>query len=417
MRITPLQNFRLSVEAVWDHRFRSLLTILGIVIGITTVVTVASLLSGVRNSIESFFRELGPNNIFVAKTSGNPAMGGFSDKERRRRPMDPEYVDLIRKWCVWSVEDVALQLFIPPVRDGQSMTARVPGFETDNIFVVAQTANVIVISPRAIARGRFFTPDEELRAMRVAVLGASVAEALFPIGNPIGRPVVVDGAEYIVVGVLARSKLPNADNGFDIQINIPMKTARIRYPQLNNFQLLVNARPGMRDAAFEEVRAAMRRIRKLPAGADDDFAITTPDQIVQQFDRITGLISLAAIAISAIGLLVGGIGVMNIMLVSVTERTREIGVRKALGARRQDIVAQFLVEAMTLTGVGGLLGIVVAVSITFVVGLLVPTIAAGVQGWALGTGLTVSVAIGLFFGVWPAVKASRLDPVEALRHE
>ena len=417
MRITPLQNFRLSVEAVWDHRFRSLLTILGIVIGITTVVTVASLLSGVRNSIESFFRELGPNNIFVAKTSGNPAMGGFNDKERRRRPMKPEYVDLIRRWCASSVEDVALQLFVPPVRQGQSMTARVPGFETDNLFVIAQTANIITLSPRTMALGRFFTPDEEMRAMRVAVLGASVAEALFPIGNPIGRPVVIDGGEYTVVGVLAKSKLPVGDNGFDIQINIPMKTARIRYPQLDNYQLLINARPGMREAAFEEVHAAMRRIRKLPPAAEDDFAVTTPDQIVQQFDRITGLISLAAIAISAIGLLVGGIGVMNIMLVSVTERTREIGVRKALGARRQDIVAQFLVEAMTLTGVGGVLGILVAVSITFLVGVLIPNLAAGVQSWALGTGFTVSVAIGLFFGVWPAVKASRLDPVEALRHE
>jgi putative ABC transport system permease protein len=293
----------------------------------------------------------------------------------------------------------------------------VPGFETDNMFMIAQTANIVALSPRELRLGRFFTPDEEMRAMRVAVLGASVAEALFPIGNPIGRPVVVDGAEYTVVGVLAKSKLPVGDNGFDIQINIPMKTARIRYPQLDNFQLLINSRRGMREAAFEEVRAAMRRIRRLPPAAEDDFAITTPDQIVQQFDRITGLISLVAIAMSAVGLLVGGIGVMNIMLVSVTERTREIGVRKALGARRRDIVAQFLVEAMTLTGVGGLLGILAAVSITFLVGVLVPNLAAGVQTWSLGTGLTVSVAIGLFFGVWPAVKASQLDPVEALRHE
>jgi putative ABC transport system permease protein len=161
----------------------------------------------------------------------------------------------------------------------------------------------------------------------------------------------------------------------------------------------------------------MRRIRKLATGTKDDFSISTPDQIIQQFDRITGLIGLVAIAISALGLLVGGIGVMNIMLVSVTERTREIGVRKALGARRRDIIGQFLVEAMTLTGVGGVLGIVIAVMLTLLVGLLVPSLPSRVPSWALITGFTVSVAVGVFFGVWPAVKAAQLDPVEALRYE
>ncbi len=152
-------------------------------------------------------------------------------------------------------------------------------------------------------------------------------------------------------------------------------------------------------------------------GRDDDFAISTPDQIIQQFDRITGLIGLVAIAISALGLLVGGIGVMNIMLVSVTERTREIGVRKALGARKRDIIGQFLVEAMTLTGAGGVLGIVIAILITMLVGALVPSLPSKVPTWALVTGFSVSVGVGVFFGVWPAVKAAQLDPVEALRYE
>jgi putative ABC transport system permease protein len=165
------------------------------------------------------------------------------------------------------------------------------------------------------------------------------------------------------------------------------------------------------------VEGTMRRIRRLPTGAKNDFAISTPDQIIQQFDRITGLIGLVAIAISALGLLVGGIGVMNIMLVSVTERTREIGVRKAVGARRRDIIGQFLVEAMTLTGVGGVLGIVIAVMLTLLVGLLVPSLPSKVPAWALITGFTVSVVVGVFFGVWPAVKAAQLDPVEALRYE
>jgi putative ABC transport system permease protein len=161
----------------------------------------------------------------------------------------------------------------------------------------------------------------------------------------------------------------------------------------------------------------MRRMRRLATGTPNDFAISTPDQIIEQFDNITGLIGLVAIAISGLGLLVGGIGVMNIMLVSVTERTREIGVRKALGARRRDIVGQFLVEAVTLTGLGGVLGIVIAVLITMLVGALVPSLPSKVPPWALVTGVAVSMAIGVFFGVWPAMKASRLDPVDALRHE
>jgi putative ABC transport system permease protein len=180
---------------------------------------------------------------------------------------------------------------------------------------------------------------------------------------------------------------------------------------------LVNAKPNRRLQAFEEVRAAMRRIRRLAPDVADDFTLSTPDQIVQQFDSMTGLIGAVAIAISALGLLVGGIGVMNIMLVSVTQRTREIGVRKALGARKRDITFQFLVEAMTLTGAGGVLGVLVSLSIAWLVGILVPALPAAVPAWAVIAGFTVSVAVGLFFGVWPAMKAARLDPVEALRYE
>jgi putative ABC transport system permease protein len=181
--------------------------------------------------------------------------------------------------------------------------------------------------------------------------------------------------------------------------------------------ITAKALPGKRQDAFDEVRAAIRRIRRLPTNTPDDFSISRPDQIIQQFDRITGLIGLVAIAISGLGLLVGGIGVMNIMLVSVTERTREIGVRKAIGARKRDIIGQFLVEAMTLTGAGGLLGIIIAVLITLLVGALVPSLPSSVPSWALITGFSVSVAVGVFFGVWPAVKAAQLDPVEALRYE
>jgi putative ABC transport system permease protein len=241
---------------------------------------------------------------------------------------------------------------------------------------------------------------------------------LFPRGNPLGRTMMVDGAEYAIIGVYTKAKGGFfGENGMDNAVDIPLRTAQVRYPQVEAYMVVAKALPGQRQEAFDEVEGAMRRIRRLATGVADDFSISTPDQIVQQFDRITSLIGLVAIAISGLGLLVGGIGVMNIMLVSVTERTREIGIRKAMGARRRDIIGQFLVEAMTLTGAGGLLGILISVLLTMLVGALVPALPSSVPFWALAAGFTVSVSVGVFFGVWPAMKAARLDPVEALRYE
>ena len=416
MNISATENMQMALGAVWTHRFRSLLTILGIVIGITTVVTVASLLTGLRQGVVTFFQELGPDNIFVFKSSGDPNMDPPL-KERKRRAMKPEYADYIKRWCS-SVLDVGLVLYIPPVVDGKPITARVPGYESDTINVSGLSPNMIEISPRDLDAGRFFTAEEDQRDAHVAVIGASVAEALFPNGHAVDRAFMMDGAEYMIAGVYAKAKGGFfGENGMDNAVDIPLRTAQSRYPQVDRFMVIAKARSGMREGAYQEVEGVMRRIRRVPTGVEDDFAISTPDQIIQQFDNITSLIGLVAIAISALGLLVGGIGVMNIMLVSVTERTREIGVRKAVGARRRDIIGQFLVEAMTLTGAGGLLGIAISILITMLVGALVPSLPSVVPAWALVTGFTVSVAIGVFFGVWPAVKAARLDPVEALRYE
>ena len=415
MNISALENVQMGLQAVWTHRFRSLLTILGIVIGITTVVTVAALLTGLRQGVVVFFQELGPDNIFLFKTSGDPSME--PPKEQKRRPMKPEYADEIRRWC-GSVQDVGMELLIPPVVDGNPILARVPGFETENINVEGDSANIADISPRDFNAGRFFTPEEDRRGAHVVLIGANVAVSLFPDGRALGRTLMMDGAEYTVIGVYAKAKGGFfGENGMDNAVIMPLATARARYPQVTRFMIIAKALPGSRQEAYQEVEGAMRRIRRLATGAPNDFSISTPDQIIQQFDSITGLIGLVAIALSGLGLLVGGIGVMNIMLVSVTERTREIGVRKALGARRRDIIGQFLIEAMTLTGAGGVLGIVIAVLITLLVGVLVPSLPSQVPAWALITGFTVSVAVGVFFGVWPAVKAAQLDPVEALRYE
>ena len=417
MNISPKENFTMAMDAVWAHRFRSMLTVIGIVIGITTVVVVASLLTGLRAGIVQFFDELGPDNVFVSKTSGDPTSDFAPIKERRRRAIKKEYADIIARTAV-TVQDVGLALYVPPAPSGTIITAKVPGFETDSLNIVGVSSNDNDLAPRDFDQGRFFTEEENDRTSHVAVLGFDLAHALYPSGEADGRTFTLDGAEFTVVGVFAKAKGGFfGQNAADSQIEIPIKTAESRYPQLDRYMITAKAKPGLRKDAFDEVDGIMRRLRNLKKEDEDDFAISTPDQIIEQFDKITALIGLVAIAISALGLLVGGIGVMNIMLVSVTERTREIGIRKALGARRIDIISQFLAEAMALTGAGGVLGILFAVLLTMLVGALVPALPSSVPTWALVTAFSVSVSIGLFFGVWPAVKASRLDPVDALRYE
>jgi putative ABC transport system permease protein len=205
MNVTPGENMRMAFGAIWVHRFRSLLTILGIVIGITTVITVASLLTGLRKGVVTFFEEFGPDNMFVFKTSGDPNRTQVSEKEARRRPIRPEYAAIIKRWSV-SVEDTGVQLYIPSVMQNRPLVARVPGFESDNLSLAGVSPNMATISPRELREGRYFTADEDARAARVAMLGANLAETLFPSGTAVGERFMLDGAEYTVLGVFEKAK-------------------------------------------------------------------------------------------------------------------------------------------------------------------------------------------------------------------
>jgi putative ABC transport system permease protein len=266
--------------------------------------------------------------------------------------------------------------------------------------------------------GRAFTREEEMRRAKVAVIGVDVANTLFPFSNAIDQQIQIEGRHYRVIGVLAEREIfltgaedPNNENK---AVYLPFKTIKQLYPANEDCFIMTVAKPGKVVEALDEIRDILRRRRNVPFGKKDNFGVTTSDQILEQFGAITGGIFLLMVAISSVGLLIGGIGVMNIMLVSVTERTKEIGIRKAIGARRLDIVTQFLIEAATLTSIGGIVGILGGIGVTMLVQLILPTY---IPVWAPVVGFLVSVGLGVIFGLWPAWKAARLDPIEALRFE
>jgi putative ABC transport system permease protein len=252
--------------------------------------------------------------------------------------------------------------------------------------------------------------------MPVVVLAGDVVKAIMANEDPIGKWVNLNGGEFEVVGVLG--KPPNSFPGQDDRrAMLPYFTMQKVFPTAKENLLFIAAKPGRLSEAIDEARVVLRIQRHVPYAKPDNFSISTSDQMVEKFHQVTGMVAVVMMVLSSVGLLVGGIGVMNIMLVSVTERTREIGVRKAIGARRSDIILQFLTEAVVLTGIGGLIGMTLGWLVSLTVRLIFPSLPTAVPLWAAVLGVAVSVGVGLFFGIWPANKAARLDPVEALRYE
>jgi putative ABC transport system permease protein len=412
------ETLRMALDSVRSHKFRSFLTVLGIVIGVMTAITIASILTGLRQNIVSIIEEYGTNNIYAFHLSTGPRTGE-DRSERLRKPLTPADAEALTQAS--AVEEVGLRA--PNI--GYS-----GGPFDDNISYNGHnyrwgdtqgvSANYAGITNIAIKEGRFISESDDQQRANVMVIGVNAADALFPgqTAQIAGTKVRMGGINFEIVGVLEKRKAGFfGENEEDNAVFIPFRTAQKVAPAKGYLLLVIKARAGQTTEALQQSEDILRRRRGAKFGDPNNFDIKTADKFIEQFDSITAMIGLVAIAISSLGLLVGGIGVMNIMLVSVTERTKEIGVRKALGARRKDIVRQFLFEAMTLTFLGGILGVILAVGISKLVMLLIPALPASIPTWAVISGLTVSVGVGLLFGVWPARKASRLDPIECLRYE
>jgi len=407
------ENMAMAMETLLTHKFRSFLTILGIVVGIWVVIVIASLLAGLRSSIVSQIEDLGTNNIYAFHLQLNAIGGGRRPKaERMRKPLKVVDAAAIKEQCP-SVQDVSVRGL--PFATRIQMKYR--GSTLRNAQFMAVTGNYVNVANVKIANGRFFTESEDSHRMPVVVLGPDAAEALFQNSDPIGKPMLINGHPFTILGVTEKSKAGALDDQADNIAMIPYGTFHKLFPYEEYHLLYIQARSGMRETALDEVESLLRRRRGVKPNESNNFDLTTADRFIQQLDSVIVVVGVVAIAISSVGLLVGGIGVMNIMLVSVTERTREIGVRKAIGATKKDIILQFLFEAMTLTGIGGVFGILLAISTGYLIMYFLPALPASIPVWAVVTGLVVSVSVGLIFGVWPARKAAQLDPIEALRYE
>jgi putative ABC transport system permease protein len=396
----------IALETVRVHKLRSFLTVLGVIIGTSAVIGVGSIIAGLDSSITNLMRSFGPNTIIVTKT---PAMAESTREERARKPLTLENARSIAARCP-SVQYVSPFL----MQNSNFDSARYKGNDLYQIQL-GGTEEAYAAGGTTMKHGRFFSDVENEHHMPVVVIGEDVEKQLLPNEDPVGKWIDVDGHQLQIVGVMDRPAmyLPGMD---DTRVLLPYFTMRKIFPNLRENMLMVIAYPGMIDKAQDEVRAILRIERRDAFNAPDSFYITTSEQMIEQFHNVTATVALVMIIISSIGLLVGGIGVMNIMLVGVTERTREIGIRKAVGARNADIVLQFLTEAVVLTSMGGILGLIVGWMISLVTRLAfnLPT---SVPLSTAVAGVLVSVGVGIFFGLWPASRAARLDPVVALRYE
>jgi putative ABC transport system permease protein len=414
----PKEVLKMAIDSIMGHKFRSGLTILGIVIGLITGIVVFSILTGMRQSIISIIEEYGSNNIYAFHLS--TGFGPRNRDERNRKPLTDDDAAAILSQSS-TVEDIAtVAPNIGSWGDGFDDNLVYEGKNYRWALTDGVTPNYAQLTNLVIKQGRFITESDNYQRRNVIVVGVNTVEALFPNDQDdvVGKVVRMNGTTWEIIGVIEKRKAGFfGENEEDRKVFLPYRTARKAAPTRDAVLHIIQAKQGQLSDAVLEIEGILRQRRGVKYGEPNNFDIKTADNFIAQFDGILGGVGAAAIAISMLGLLVGGIGVMNIMLVSVTERTKEIGIRKAIGATKSAIVLQFLLEAMTLTFLGGLIGVVLSICISKLIMLIFPSLPAVIEFKAIIFALFISISIGLIFGVLPARKASKLDPIECLRYE
>jgi putative ABC transport system permease protein len=413
------ESLRMALETLQTNKMRSGLTILGIVIGVTTVISISSVINGLNNNIQDLFNSLGTNVLWIFHmplfNAGKPTTEILNRKKLTVE--DAEAMQLLPHVVASDPEqrfvDQQLRLGMVSVKHG--------GRKLQHTILFGSTAAFQVMRDVHLTSGRMYTEDENTRRANVVVLGHDAQEELFPGENPVGQDVEIEGEVFTVIGILDKAKQPfgSGKNPNDNVAYFPLNTFRKIHPEIKELYIALKFDDrANKSLVIDEIRELLRRRRKVRVEAPDNFEIFGPDSITRLWDQLTSGIFAFMVAVSSVGLMVGGVGVMNIMLVSVTERTREIGVRKAIGATKRNILLQFTIEAIALCAVGGIIGIIVGGIITLLVRMLVPGLSSAAMSltWSL-IGFGVSCAIGLVFGIYPAWKAANLDPIEALRYE
>jgi len=407
------ENLKQAMDTLRAHKLRSFLTVFGVVLGVSVIMLVAALITGFDQQVQENIKQYGADTAFVSRFDQGPHGGGRRPKdERERKPLTLEDAQAVKELCP-AIKDLTVfitwweQPHTVRTRSGEVTAIDFRGVEPNFGQVYANAATL---------DGRFISEGDDLHREKVVMLGENAAPVLFPNVSPVGKDVMIDGSAFLVIGVVEKPKGMFGQDDEDRRVLIPYNTFRKIYPGAYENSIRFQAYPNLLDQAVDQATEVLRRRRNVPYQGKNSFSIQTSQQIVDQFHSILGMVALATFVLSGIGLLIGGVGVMNIMLVSVTERTREIGIRKAIGAKSGDITWQFLLEAMTLTGVGGVLALVLVNGLVLLVRVSLKW-PGSVPLWAALTGIVVSVSVGLVFGVWPAMKAAKLDPVEALRYE
>jgi putative ABC transport system permease protein len=402
---------KMALATVREHKMRSFLTVLGVIIGTGTVIAVGSIITGLDAAVVNIFRSFGPTTLIVFKFPIGFASVNTTREMMMRKPLTLENARAIAERCP-SVEYVSPYLF-PDFR-----STHMAKYKSNDIYDIelGGTEEAYASNGTVMLYGRFLNDTDNRHRLPVAVIGEDLAKAWFPGLDPTGKQIEVDGHQFEVIGVMQRpaASFPGQE---DRRILVPYFSMKKMFPSAKENMLIVIAYEGRLAAAEDEVHSVLRQERRLKHNEPDTFSVTTAEQMVEDFRNMMSVTAIVMVVLSSIGLLVGGVGVMNIMLVSVTERTKEIGVRKAVGAKKSDIITQFLTEAVVLTGLGGLLGMALGWLLSLGARLAFPSMPTTVPLWAVAMGVLVSVSVGLFFGIWPAAKAARLDPVEALRYE